>query len=110
MTDRTVRDRQATAVTALADLLTRDLPPLRWEVRPYAALYHLQAQPGGGDAEALRSLHAWALSLGVDVVSTEYEDHVSHEVRAEHMSAEIRIFAHTAVTYEYRCVTKEATR
>lgn len=100
-TEITVRDRQQTAVAALADLLTRDLPPLRWEVRPYASMEHLQAQPGGDDDTKMRTMRSWALSLGVDIAETTHKDYVNHEIDAEHMGATIRIFTHTSATYSW---------
>jgi hypothetical protein len=106
----TVRDRQQAAVTALADLLTRDLPPLYWRVMPYAGAEHLRTSPPGDDETALSAMRAWALALGAEIVATTHDDHVEHVITAEHMGAVICIYAHTSVAYGFERVAKEATR
>lgn len=91
-----VRERQQAAVTALADLLTRDLPPLRWHIHPHAVGGLLDAQPNSVD-----DMDAWARTLGAEIVTKVYADYISHTIDAEHMGVGVLIYEQTDVAYKY---------
>jgi len=108
----TVRHKQTAAVAALSEMLTYDLPPLAWDIAPYATGVHLTAQAlVATDEEGREVLAEWAEFLGAEVQETAHKDYTAlliDTVRLED-GVHIRIFKHVNVSYDYVKVPKAAT-